>query len=151
MRNNYGDLSENSVTGDWQLVLFQVVRIYERRKGTYSLRAGDVMKNSVNSVMRGNASIRAATGLFRIPNITLRNVFKHSSTTNIKKRDITAEKSNPGSGHPKVFRDAEEKYLCDRFKDLGIRGLGCTAYQGSIHLCRNPNSITSKYKDASKY
>jgi hypothetical protein len=43
-----------------------------KRKDTYNQWTEDAMKNVVNSVMGGNDNIRAASGLFRFPNTTLK-------------------------------------------------------------------------------
>jgi hypothetical protein len=47
-----------------------MVRTY-KRKGIYNQWTEDAMKSAVDSVMRGNVSIRAASGLFKVPNTTL--------------------------------------------------------------------------------
>jgi hypothetical protein len=44
------------------------------------------------------------------------------------KNDTVGEESKPGPCYTEVFSDTEEKYLCDRLKDLLRRGLGCTVY-----------------------
>jgi hypothetical protein len=51
-------------------LLLQMVRTH-KKSSTYSLWTEDIMKSTVNSLMRENVSIRAASKSLKIPNTTL--------------------------------------------------------------------------------
>jgi hypothetical protein len=71
----------------------------------------DIMKCAFNSILRGNVSIQAASGLFKIPNLTLQKRVEAAHLQKFQKHTIVVKSSPRPMG------------LCDKLKQLTIKVL----------------------------
>jgi predicted RecA/RadA family phage recombinase len=79
------------------------------------------MNTAINSVMRGNVSTHAASGLFKIPITTLQKLVEAARLQQKLQNDTIGKISNTKPGYKTDLLTQKKKTLWDRLKDLARR------------------------------
>ena len=98
-----------------------MIRTY-KRIGNRLNWSEDDMSKAMSNVIRGNLSIRAAAGLFKVPFTTLQNKISAQKLNQAIGNDVPLK----AVGHPTILSDDEEKDLAERLKCIANRGFGIT-------------------------